>query len=185
MKAIFNLSFVFWLAVSGVTIAGEIELEIRTHGSGEGSNEYLQGDTIRITAVLLNNSDHGVPLGLPVTHDGKTTYLVEPPYLLARVVDQTGVVLTQHDIPIPDQEGWWSWNYLSSSTINIVKANEVEEGRLLKPGKSHSSEVRLDEVLWGCPGLTAGLEPGIYTVQVLWLEWMSDPFQVIVLESNG
>jgi hypothetical protein len=145
--------------VSPVLLGGEKKAESSTlQISAVGNEPFRQGEPMPVRCVFAN------PGAQPVTillrdHDAYLGTLEYPGEMQIHVVDAAGRLVTKNEI---DGDGWWNWFYLSSQ----FSVEEPGDRITIPPGDHVTRVVHLEDILRGCPGISAGLARGRFTVQL-------------------
>jgi hypothetical protein len=113
-----------------------------------------------MTVITLRNT--GATKLKPVfqERDAQGRVLPYPVGLTARVIDESGRILTENDV---SKDEWWSWYYTWPSVNLVLK--ESKSRLNLKPGRQIVRTVDLNKILDGNEALANGFPAGTYTVQ--------------------
>lgn len=155
------------LSVRGPKVVPDapISFQISKAGWAESRVTYPIGH-VSIRCVFRNNGSQPAALLLK-EHDEYLGRLAYPENIQARIENSAHKVLTVNEL---SKEGWWTWFYVSNQTYH----EEVGDRITIPRGEQVTRVLKLDDVLWACPGLPRGLPAGHFIVQL----------RVDTLESN-
>jgi len=141
-----------------------VPLKVEIAAAGWADQEphvYIEGKAISIRCVIRNVSRRPQLVELK-DHDAYHGTLRYPVGITAKVVRESGEVLTQNEID-RSGEGWWSQYFVWSTTFNPRMPGDTIT---IPPGEVVIRLIPLDQVIEMHPNLRSGLRSGTYTVQL-------------------